>query len=201
MIFRAMNNLDNLLTIKTNNISPGKGKLLISEPFLLDYYFKRSVVLLAEHNEEGSFGIIMNKPLETNFNDVVKDFPEFPAKVYLGGPVKNDSLFFIHTLGDKIESSTEILNGLYWGGEIEHVREMITLNLIKPEEIRFYIGYSGWAANQLDNELEKNSWVVTRMPASRLLKIKPADLWNKSLQGLGVDYSLWANFPTDPASN
>lgn len=196
-----MSKLENLLTIKSNNIEPGKGKLLISEPFLLDYYFKRSVVLLAEHNEEGSFGIIMNKPLKTSFNEVIRDFPEFNAELYLGGPVQNDNLFFMHTLGDKIENSSEILNGLYWGGDIEQVKEMITLGLLKPKDIRFFIGYSGWSANQLNSELKRNSWVVSQMSSKQLLSEDPASLWKNSLQVLGEEYQIWTSFPADPAAN
>ena len=113
-----MGKIDDIMKIKTNNIKPGRGKILISEPLLMDYYFKRSVVLLAEHNDEGSFGVIMNKPLAVKLNEVVKDFPEFDSEIYLGGPVQSDSLFFIHTLGDKIEGSQEIIEGIYWGGEV-----------------------------------------------------------------------------------
>ncbi len=196
-----MINLNDLLTIKTNDIAPGKGKLLISEPFLLDYYFKRSVVLLAEHNEEGSFGIIMNKPIKAKFNEIVKDFPEFNAPLFLGGPVKNDSLFFIHTLGEKIDNSAEIQEGLYWGGEIEQIKEMINLKILDPKDIRFYIGYSGWASKQLDGELDKNSWVVSKMPSKELLKTDPTKLWSTSLKVLGDEYSFWPNFPADPTLN
>ncbi len=196
-----MSELDDLLTIKTNNITPGKGKLLISEPFLLDYYFKRSVVLLAEHNEDGSFGVIMNKPINASFNDIVKDFPEFEAQLFLGGPVKNDSLFFIHTLGDKIENSAEILEGLFWGGDIDQVKEMITLNLLNSDDIRFYVGYSGWASKQLEGELEKNSWVISRTTADNLMVTDPSELWGEILKTLGEEYSLWTNFPADPAAN
>jgi len=196
-----MSDIENLIKIKTNNIKPGKGKLLISEPFLLDYYFKRSVVLLAEHNEEGSFGIIMNKPVSAKFNEIVKNFPEFKAQLYLGGPVKNDSLFFIHTLGDRIEGSLEIIGGLYWGGNIEAIKEMITLNILNPADIRFYIGYSGWNANQLDAELKRNSWVVSRAKVDQLLNTQPNKLWSLSLQNLGKEYALWTNFPSDPSMN
>lgn len=196
-----MNNLSDFLTIKTNNITPEKGKLLVSEPFLLDYYFKRSVVLLAEHNDEGSFGIIMNKPVNAKLNEIVKDFPDFESQLFLGGPVKNDSLFFIHTLGDKIDNSAEIIEGLYWGGDLEQIKEMITLKMLDPKDIRFYIGYSGWAAKQLDGELKKNSWVVSRMSAPKLLNTDPANLWDVSLKKLGAEYSYWTNFPADPVMN
>ncbi|MCD4737049.1 MAG: YqgE/AlgH family protein, partial [Bacteroidales bacterium] len=94
-----MTDFSKILNIKTNDTEPTKGKILISEPFLTDYYFKRSVVLLAEHNEDGSFGLILNKPVNLEFNDILKNFPTFHGQMFLGGPVKTDSLFFIHTLG------------------------------------------------------------------------------------------------------
>lgn len=196
-----MGKIDDIIKIKTNNIKPARGKILISEPLLMDYYFKRSVVLLAEHNDEGSFGVIMNKPLSVKLNEVVKDFPDFDSEIYLGGPVESDSLFFIHTLGDKIEGSQEIIDGIYWGGKMESIKEMISLDLIKPEEIRFYIGYSGWSPKQLDEELVKNSWVVSLEKASYLLNTKPSILWKLSLEKLGEVYSQWTKFPDDPMLN
>ena len=196
-----MRKLGDILSIKTNNIKPSKGKLLISEPFLGDYYFKRSVVLLVDHNEEGSFGIIMNKPLDIKLNDIVTGFPKFDASVYLGGPVEGDSLFFIHTLGDQIEGSLEILDGIYWGGKLEIVKEMILLKKIIPSEIRFYLGYSGWSPHQLNEELKRNAWVVSRTNFVDILKIKPKMLWEKSLEKLGGDYLYWSKFPVDPMQN
>src|SRR5210317_573671 len=134
-----MTDLSNILKIKSNNLNPVKGQVLISEPFLLDFYFKRSVVLLAEHNEEGSFGLILNKPVDILLSEIVDGFPEFDAPVYLGGPVKSDSLYFIHTLGDKIENSLKILDGLYWGGDIEHIKELILLGKIDINQIKFFV--------------------------------------------------------------
>jgi putative transcriptional regulator len=196
-----MKDLYDLLKIKSNNIKPGRGKILISEPFLWDYFFKRSVVLLAEHNEEGTFGVIINKPIKANFNEVVKDFPEFNSKVFLGGPVQSDSLFFIHTLGEQIENSLEIIPGVYWGGDIERVREMIELGLIQPSQIRFFIGYSGWAPKQLEDELVRNSWLVSHITAHDLLASNPKMMWSRSLRRLGKEYEYWNNFPDDPALN
>jgi len=196
-----MKDLYDLLKIKSNNIKPGRGKILISEPFLWDYFFKRSVVLLAEHNEEGTFGVIINKPIKANFNEVVKDFPEFNSKVFLGGPVQSDSLFFIHTLGEQIENSLEIIPGVYWGGDIERVREMIELGLIQPSQIRFFIGYSGWAPKQLEDELVRNSWLVSHITAHDLLASNTKMMWSRSLRRLGKEYEYWNNFPDDPALN
>jgi len=196
-----MSDFDDIIKIKTNNIKPAKGRILISEPFLLDYFFKRSVVLLAEHNEEGSFGVIINKPVQAKFNEIVKDFPDLDTQLYLGGPVQSDSLFFIHTMGEVIPESMEIIEGLYWGGDIEAVREMITLNKLDENNIRFYIGYSGWAPQQLNDELKRNSWVVSNIDTEQLLNTMPNALWKRSLMRLGGDYAYWPNFPDDPASN
>lgn len=196
-----MTDIGKYLKIKSNNIAPSRGKLLISEPFLNDYFFKRSVVLLAEHNEEGSFGVIMNKPINTKFNEVIKDFPDFDAQLYLGGPVKNDSLFFVHTLGAKISNSNEIMDGLYWGGKIDEVKEMIMLGLLDKNDIRFYIGYSGWESKQLESELEKNSWLVSAMNTKKLLNTDTDNLWKASLDTLGSDYEIWNNFPSNPEMN
>lgn len=196
-----MKDLHDILKIRTNNVKPAKGKILISEPFLFDYFFKRSVVLLAEHNKDGTFGVIVNKPVRAKFNEVVKDFPKFDAPVFLGGPVQSDSLFFIHTMGEQIDGSLEIIKGVYWGGDIELVKELIKINYIKPEEIRFYVGYSGWAPKQLDGELERNSWVVTNLDAKQLMGIQPSQMWSRVLRKLGGDYSYWPNYPDDPTLN
>ena len=153
-----MSDVEKFIKVSANNLKPARGRLLLSEPFMGDYYFGRSVVLLAEHNEEGSFGIVLNKPITDPFNEIVKDFPDFDGQLFVGGPVETESLFFIHTLGDAIEGSLEIGSGLYWGGDIEIVKEMILLNAITPDDIRFSVGYSGWSPNQLNDELKRNSW-------------------------------------------
>jgi putative transcriptional regulator len=196
-----MKEIDRFIQIKTNSLKPSKGRLLLSEPFMGDFYFGRSVVLLAEHNDEGSFGVIMNKPVTASFNEVLKDFPEFDATVYLGGPVESNSLFYIHTLGEALEGASEIIEGLYWGGDIEALKEMILIKKIQPQDIRFFIGYSGWGAQQLDGELKKNSWVITRASKSRLLKMDPMYMWENLLNKMGDNYRYWSKFPIDPNVN
>ena len=196
-----MKDIHDILKIRTNNVKPARGKILISEPFLYDYFFKRSVVLLAEHNEDGTFGVIINKPIKSSLSEVVKGFPEFDGKVYLGGPVQSDSLFFIHTLGDKIGNSMEIFKGLYWGGDIEAVQELINLKVLSPDQIRFFVGYSGWAPKQLEGELKRNSWAVSQIDLNTLLNTQPSSLWDHALNELGAKYSFWTNFPDDPGLN
>lgn len=187
--------------MKPTNIKPAIGKILISEPGLRDFYFARSVVLLAEHNEEGSFGIILNKPIDIHFNKIVSDFPKFNGKVYLGGPVSTQNLFYIHTKGDLIENSLPLGKGYFWGGNIEDIKILLDSKLLDKNSIRFFVGYSGWTANQLDEELKIDSWLVAEANYKKLISYKPEEMWKKSLTDLGKDYALWANFPIDPGLN
>ena len=196
-----MSDINDIIKIRTNNLKPSKGRILISEPFLVDYYFKRSVVLLAEHNDEGSFGLIINKPVDMHLSDVLHDFPEFDAPIYLGGPVKTENLYFIHTKGNLIEESMKILEGLYWGGDIEHVKELITIGQLSAQDIKFFVGYSGWVAKQLDGELERNSWLVSNIKAKQVMDQNSESMWDEVIKRMGRDYAYWTNFPSDPALN
>jgi putative transcriptional regulator len=181
--------------------APAQGRVLVSEPFMRDSYFRRSVILLAGHDEDGSFGIILNKPLNTQINEVVTGFGDFQAPLYFGGPVKTDSLFFIHTRGEEIGNSMKIMEGIYWGGDIDEVQYMLDNQLLKQNEIRFYLGYSGWEPRQLDRELSEKSWVVASVKSGLLLKDPPESLWADILKTLGKEYSRWVNFPADPSLN
>lgn len=196
-----MKDINRLVQIKSNNLKPKAGRLLISEPFMGDYYFGRSVVLLIEHNEEGSFGVVLNKLIEAPLNDVLKGLPPFESKIYLGGPVDTTSTFYIHSLGNKVEGSLEIGNGLYWGGDIELIKEMILLNQLNSSNIRFFIGYSGWEANQLESELKSNSWIISTEADKSILNIPIQEMWKSSLQNMGPMYNYWSKLPIDPNMN
>lgn len=189
------------MPVKSSGEKPSKGRLLISEPFLTDPYFRRSVVLLSEHGEEGTVGFIINKPTEVMLNEALKDFPEFSAHIYFGGPVQPDSLHYIHRLGNKLEGSREIGSGIYWGGEFEELKLLIDTRQVNPEDIRFYAGYSGWGPQQLNEELDQKSWIVARLDHISAFSEKPRDLWKEALKSLGSDYAMIANFPEDPSMN
>jgi putative transcriptional regulator len=167
--------------MKPTHIKPLAGSILISEPALKDMYFNRAVVLVADHNVDGSYGIILNKPLDVKFNDVVKGFPNFNARVFLGGPVNTKNLFFLHRKGDLISNSQPIKDGLYWGGEIEDVKNLIKLDVLTVLDIRFFIGYSGWSENQLEEELKEFSWLVDNPDIQNLINITPSEMWKRSL--------------------
>lgn len=196
-----MGESNKIFQIKSNSLEPAKGKLLLSEPLMGDYYFGRSVVLLAEHNAEGSFGVILNKPVTAKFNDVIKDFPPFNTSIFIGGPVEVNKLFYIHTLGKQITGAIKITDDLYWGGDLESVKEAIYLGLASNDNFRFFIGYSGWEADQLNTELKRNSWIVTEAKKDFCFGIRPTEMWESFMKNLGGKYSYWTKFPADPNLN
>lgn len=177
-----------------------QGSLIVSEPFLLDSYFKRAVVLIGEHDEHGSIGFILNKPTDVKINDAVEDFPEFDVPLYFGGPVDTDTLFYIHTLRN-LEGAKEIANGVFWGGNYETLKFMIDTKQVTPDQIRFYAGYSGWEPKQLDIEVKEKSWLVSPNKPKFTFFDKPKDLWSQVLKSMGTEYAILSNFPEDPSLN
>ncbi|MGC8865961.1 MAG: YqgE/AlgH family protein [Bacteroidales bacterium] len=196
-----MKDLNKILQIRYNNVTPVAGRLLVAEPFLGDPFFSRSVVLLIEHNEEGTFGLIMNKEVPVKPSEAVRALGSYEGKVFVGGPVQPRSIFYLHTLGERLEGSHRVLDQLYWGGDAQQLSEMIMQGLVKPDEVRFYLGYSGWSPGQLQDELKRNSWVVTSAQADLLWNTPPKSLWKTLLRNMGGKYTYWINFPTDPLLN
>ncbi len=194
-------NKDELFKIQSNTLNVAIGDVLISEPFMNDFHFRRSVILVIDHNEEGTLGVIFNKRLTIPFNEIVQGFPEFKADVYLGGPVETDRIFFIHTIGEMIPDSHKIGSGLYWSGNVNALKAMIKMDLIKPHEVRFYVGYAGWDGGQLRNELKANTWLVGRFSSKQLLQTMPGKMWSTFVKQMGKRYMLWDKFPVNPGEN
>jgi putative transcriptional regulator len=186
--------------MKQRSLAPDKGRILLSEPFLNDSFFKRSVILMAENAETGSMGFILNKPVGYAVHELVSEFPEFDAQVYFGGPVESNSLFFLHTAPDLIGFSFEIADGIFYGGHYDKVKQYAGLGLLKPNQIRFFAGYSGWDAGQLDFEMDEESWLVFERPGG-LLQMKPETLWGELLKQSHSEMAIWANYPDDPTLN
>lgn len=184
-----------------NNKVAKQGRVLISEPFLNDTYFRRSVVLLTEHSEEGSVGFVLNKPVALSVDDVLTDFPEIDTEVSIGGPVNTNTIHYIHTLGDTIPNSVKVFNNLYWGGDFNVIKQMISNKQIKGSEIRFFLGYAGWSPKQLENELFENAWLVSEMKAEQIMQGPDDNLWKEILGKSGDKYKTWVNFPENPGLN
>jgi putative transcriptional regulator len=184
-----------------NTLLPQKGRILISEPFLMDNYFKRSIVLITEHSGEGSVGFVLNKPVNMKVNEIITDFPPVDALISLGGPVQTNTLHYIHTLGDIIPNSMKVIDNIYWGGEFDVIKRLLESGSLNNENIRFFLGYSGWQSNQLDDELNNNAWVVADIKPEEIMTPMNKFFWNKTLNRLGKKFQMWANFPENPQMN
>jgi putative transcriptional regulator len=182
-------------------LKPTKGRLLISVPFMNDFYFGRSVVLLTEHNEEGSIGFILNKPLDTKVDSAINDFPDFNSKLYMGGPVEKTSLFYIHTLGSLVKDSIEISKGLFWGGNFDTIKKLIETGVMSEDDIRFFVGYSGWGKNQLDKELSEKSWLVSETNVPEIMSMNPDSFWKDNIKATDKQLGVWADYPVNPSLN
>lgn len=193
-----INNLDFTLN---NTLEPKKGRLLLSEPFLDDDYFSRSVVLLCEHNEEGSFGFVLNNYLEINLYDYAKNFPVIDTKISMGGPVEGQNIYFIHTIQDLLPGSIPITENVFMGGEYDLLLQLIKDGKVDNSQVRFFLGYSGWEPNQLQEELDVDSWLVVEPDENDLMDIFFTDIWNSYFKRQGKKYEVISRFPRNPQDN
>lgn len=178
------------------------GKILLAEPFMLDPNFKRSAILLCDHNnDDGSVGFILNKPLQTNIDELIEDFPSFESEVYFGGPVQTDTIHYIHRVGDLLDDSIEISRGIFWGGDFEKLKFLINSQLVQPHQIRFFVGYAGWSEGQLQSEMNYGSWLIANMDANYVFKFSPEKLWEKIMYNKGNTYTVLAQLPEDLSWN
>ena len=182
-------------------ISPAPGILLIADPFLKDPNFKRTVIFICEHQQEGSFGFVLNKQFEQTLDELVAGFDGFPIPVYYGGPVQMDTIHFLHQYPDKVPGGHEVMNGIYWGGDFEKLSALVKTNEIDFDKVRFFIGYSGWRNGQLGDELKEKSWLTVEATQKLIFHHQPENIWKDSLRHLGGDYEMMINFPTDPQLN
>jgi putative transcriptional regulator len=183
-------------------IKPATGHLLISEPFMMDPNFKRSVILLTEYADAGAMGFVLNHHSEYLLGDLLPDLPYSEMPVYIGGPVGSDTLHFIHRCPLKIEEGIEIAEGIFWGGDFEAVKSLVSNYLLTENEIRFFAGYSGWTPGQLDAEIAEDTWIVTnKFKPEILFTNDEQDLWREVVIGLGQRYAHIANFPENPEMN
>jgi len=185
---------------KLNKLKPMKGRVILSEPFMLDANFKRAVIFLCEHNEEGSYGFILNHVLSANLSELINGLDRNDFIISYGGPVHPDNLYYMHDQGERIDDSQELFPGLWFGGNFEQILSLINDKIINSENIRFFLGYSGWTEDQLINEMETHSWITSEFNPKDLLSIDK-QLWKNTLNKMGKQYELVSNFPSDPSQN
>jgi putative transcriptional regulator len=185
-----------------NESEPTVRSLLVSEPFMLDSNFVRSVVLLGEHGPGGSIGWVLNQPSNLILSDVMPDVPKGNFRLFIGGPVGQDSIQFVHKCYDRLDSGIDLGDGVYWGGNFEVLRVLIDSGAIQPDEIKFFLGYSGWTEGQLKQEITENTWMVSNSFHKDLIFVDDEEnLWKEAVVNLGPKYAHVAQFPKNPSLN
>ena len=185
----------------SNTLPPSPGALLVSGPYLADPYFRRSVVLLCMHDDQGSFGLVLNRPIDMTVSDLMVEMPPVPSPIGLGGPVQSDSLFYLHTLGPRLEGSLKVLGDISLGGDYQQLCRMLSAAPKLAKHVRFFVGYSGWGEDQLRSEIEQRSWLIHPADKRTVMGTRPKDLWAETLRNMGPRYAPLANFPEDPSLN
>jgi putative transcriptional regulator len=171
------------------------GKLLLASANLLESNFKRTVLLMCEHSEEGSMGFILNRPMEFKVCEAIAGFEDIEEPLHMGGPVQVDTVHFIHSRGDSIDGAVEIFDGIYWGGDKNQLSFLINTGVIQPSEIRFFLGYAGWGAGQLQQEFEEGSWYTAEATRDIVFGAEYERMWSRSVRSKGGDYRIIANSP------
>ncbi len=187
--------------VKPTNIAPEKGNILISAPMSRDMFFNRSVVLItANEDEEGTVGFVLNNYVTASLSKLLGKDINFNAVISLGGPVARNKLDYIHCLGDKIPDSKHLVGNIFWGGDFDVVFDFMKTGILKENQIKFFIGYSGWDKGQLNSELERNLWLVYKPKTNSLLNIDN-NYWKNTIKRMGKEYNAWLNLPVDPQLN
>ncbi len=177
------------------------GKILLSNPFLKDPNFVRTVVVLCEYDKAGTVGFVLNKLYKQNLNELIDLTTENIFPVYYGGPVATDTLHFLHQRPDIISEGLHITDNIYWGGNFEQTLVNINAGNILPNDIKFCLGYSGWSAGQLEFEIDEQSWILTNATNAIVFNNKINTLWKDVLVSMGGEYKLISGFPLDPQNN
>lgn len=183
---------------KTSTVT--NGSLLIAEPYLGDTNFERSVVLVCEHSKEGTFGLVLNQTTNLHLSDVIEDvYADYP--LFLGGPVQQNTLHYLHRRPDLIDGSIRVGEGLYWSGNFEQVKQAVNIGMLPEADIRFFVGYSGWDEGQLDGELAEKTWIIAKGESEFLFDTPADQFWRGVLKSMGGEFKAKANYPVDPRLN
>lgn len=183
-------------------LEPKKGRVLLSEPFLQDPNFSRTVVLITEYGEEGTVGFVLNHKTDFSVDLLMPDLDMVTQQVYNGGPVEMESFHYIHGY-EEIEGAVDLGQGVYWSGNYEQVVQGLRSGSYDPSEFKFFIGYSGWAQGQLEAEMKEDAWVVAEIDKEMIFVQEEEDqrLWQQAMEGLGGEFALLAKAPIDPQFN
>lgn len=173
------------------------GQLLLANPALKDDNFKRTVILLSSHGEEGAMGVVLNRPLDKQLGELNVSFALgglAGVPVYCGGPVEPDQLIIVSWQWLDNESAFQ----MHFGIDPEKAAELVgTPGLV----LRAFVGYSGWSRGQLEEELRRDTWFVTPVEGEQLERADGIALWRRILGGMDPELKLLADEPDDPELN
>ncbi len=142
------------------------GKIINSTPGINDPNFENTRILMVEHNDRGAVGFILHQPLMKNLNELSAFTMYPPVPLYIGGPVDQENLFFLHRRPDLIEGGLFIKDGVYYGGDFQQVLTHLKDQTLSDKDICLLIGYAGWDPDQLEGEIKESSWTISDLPAS-----------------------------------
>jgi putative transcriptional regulator len=173
------------------------GSLLLAHPAMRDPNFRRTVVLLSAHGDDGAIGLVLNRPMSKQLGELNADFAASllaGVPVYQGGPVQTDQLILAAWQADPLGDGFKLHFGI-------DVNKAEALQHEGGVQLRAFLGYSGWMKGQLENELAQNTWVVTPVNTGLVERAEGPGLWRTILGGLSPEWKLMANEPDDPAIN
>jgi putative transcriptional regulator len=177
------------------------GTILIADPFLKDPNFLRTAIFLCEHKHEGSFGFVLNRKLDYVIGDLITELEGCDFPVYYGGPVQQNTIHFLHRKPGVITGGERITDEIYWGGEFDEVVDLLRKNKLLPDDIRLFLGYSGWGEGQLAQEYNENTWLTTYSSSSLIFSNDVSIVWKEALKQIGGKYEQLINYPIDPQLN
>lgn len=177
------------------------GNMLIAEPFLKDPNFSRTVVILCEYLPEGSVGFVLSRTLESTLAELLPDLTKLPIPVHYGGPVQQDTLHFLHRKPELIKGGMPLNQDVHWGGDFSEAIDLLHKGLLNESDIRFFLGYSGWSAGQLDKELGEHTWLICPGTTELIFHPSPTQIWKDALLHMGGEYRQLIHYPSDPQLN
>lgn len=192
-----------LFNINIESDKPSLASLLVAEPFLKEDFFRHAVICLVDYGESGAMGIVLNHATVYSLQDMIDTVKsEQPIPVYCGGPMSTDRLYFIHTLGDLFPGGRKIREGLWLGGDFKALEDYLNSGYPVEGKIRFFIGYSGWSAGQLEEEVENHAWAVAPIVSNETLMTETEDsMWHKMVRELGEEFRGWRYHPVNLHAN
>lgn len=195
-----------LFEVATSAVKPYSGCLLLAEPFLCEPFFRHSVIALIDYAaDEGATGAVMNHATGYTLQDLLEGVTAgSPVPVFCGGPLGQDRLYYIHTLGDKIIPGARMFApGVYVGGDFDAMIAYVNAGYPIEANVRFFIGYSSWTAGQLEQEIDEGSWVEAQPWGSpeSLLTLQGDSYWHRAVRAMGASYRSWQLLPDDPHKN